>query len=175
MSESSTTCPLSVASFATQRFSSTIRPGSFRRTSPICAADAATRSRFWIASSGRPAWRRNESCSCVEDRLSSRCAYAGAPRKKKRNTARPLFPTFRGLGTGLLLYSFVNIAGLPPTQDSGSTPHGTENSLLGSLDFIRMDIERRPIMHGVVLIRRHCNNSHPRVELQHCVADRRSF
>jgi hypothetical protein len=50
-SESLTIWPWSVSSFATQRFSSTIKPESFSRTDLISVAEAATRLKFCVAKS----------------------------------------------------------------------------------------------------------------------------
>src|SRR5205814_9271279 len=55
--ESSTTWPLSDASFATQRFNSTISPSSLTNTLPICPAEAATLPRF--------SWVKPEDCSSL--------------------------------------------------------------------------------------------------------------
>src|SRR5271155_5736249 len=81
-SASLTICPWSVASFATQRFSSTNRPVSFSSTALICPAEAATRFMFSRPSPDPVCARGLCSCAAAANEQHSRIAApASSPRR----------------------------------------------------------------------------------------------
>ena len=80
-SASLTICPWSVASFATQRFSSTNRPVSFSSTALICPAEAATRFMFSRPSSDPV--RAYVRCSCARTKAGQKTS-ASSPKTYRR-------------------------------------------------------------------------------------------